>query len=144
MRISILLISLLLSTGCALFSQGFLEPEVQSLADVEAFIGADLPPGAMNVQYEIQGFTDLSIQLRFGAPPDEISAFLGELALELTPGTEPLATASSNDLVWWQPETAQKYAQGQLDNYNVNRFYKAIVDQSDPARWIVYLIVFSQ
>ncbi len=144
MKLLSLLLILFTATSCRLLDMDFLTPDVQTLAQVEDFVGAPLPTGATEVQFEVKGFTDLLIQLRFTAPAAEVTTFLDRLGITLRPGVTPLPTPPSTDPSWWSPSTAQSYAEGALDNADGNRFYHAIVDQSDPALWIVYLQVSSR
>ncbi len=139
-----LLLILLTATSCRLLDTDLLAPSVQSLPQVEDFVSAPLPTDATAIQFAVKGFTDLLIQLRFTAPANEVTTFLDTLGIALTPGTTPRPTPPPTDPSWWTPSTAQSYAEGALDDDDHNRFYRVIVDQSDPAQWIVYLQVSSR
>ncbi|MBC8170092.1 MAG: hypothetical protein H7X77_00400, partial [Anaerolineae bacterium] len=66
-----LLVLMCLITGC-----DFLEPDVATVADIEAFIGVDLPADATNVYYEVGGFQDTIIWLRFDTSPASRVAYV--------------------------------------------------------------------
>lgn len=144
MKFLSLLLILLTATSCRLLDMDFLASSVQTLPQVEDFVGAPLPTDATEVEFNVKGFTDLLIQLRFSASAEEVTSFLDTLDIALTPGATPLPTAPPTDPSWWMPNTAQSYAEGSLDNVDHNRFYQVIVDQSDAAQWIVYLQVSSR
>lgn len=133
-------------TGCDLFS---LQSEAQSLEQVEAFIGAQLPADASDVYHETGGFQDTIIWLRFDAAPDAVEGYLTELGFEeaLTSGGAGLFSPSAPKTVnWWVAEDAAdqpEFIGAAYANYPVNRHYQVLVDRSDAERWRVYLIVFN-
>ena len=139
MKKILLLIILLLGTGCSFFDPNFLEPNVNTLEDAQAFIGVPLPTDATDIHYEVGGFTDIFVRLRFTAPADAAIAYLMQIGIALTPALETNATSAGSGPDWWQPERSEARAVGKLDNFEHNRFYNVTVDQTNPTEWIVYL-----
>jgi len=85
------------------------------LVDVETFIGAKLPTGAVSTQFASNRQFGRIIWLRFDLPADQsaaLDAFLTEANLPpLRDQFTPFAAANPQEasLTWWNPYEAQTY-----------------------------------
>jgi hypothetical protein len=142
MRFIVLVLAALLFSGCGV---EFLDNGINTVQQVEAFIGQTLPTSATEVQFEAQGFTDTFIRLRFSAPSAEVEQFLDGLGITSLDGAVDAASFfQESSLTWWQPQDAAAYVSGALARAEVNRFYRVLVDQAADDVWTVYLVAFSQ
>jgi hypothetical protein len=135
-----LLMLLSLLTGCDL-----LESDVATVADIEAFIGVDLPADATNLYYEVGGFQDTIIWLRFDTSPESRAAYLDALGFDepLTEANRPLMSPAGDDLPWWDVETVVGGVGGSYDNFDANLHFQILVSPIDTTHERVYLIVFN-
>jgi hypothetical protein len=143
MRLLMLLIALVLS-ACGLLDGDFLETNMETVQQVEDFIGQPLPPSSTDIHYQVQGFTDIFIRLRFTAPAPDAQAFLNGLGLtDLSVRAEAADFFPAGAPGWWQPIPTAAPLVGELDRRDANRFYEVVVDQTARDAWTVYLVVFS-
>jgi hypothetical protein len=131
--------------GCDFLS---LENEIQTVGQIEAFTGAFLPADATNVYYEVGGFQDTIIWMRFDAMPDSVQQYLSDL------GFDPLLTVEAISIqpnapetaTWWITEdllASPDVKAGSSSDFKANLHFQALVDQSDPELWRLYLVAFN-
>ncbi len=131
--------------GCDFLS---LESDIQTLHQIEAFTGVELPADADEIHYETGGFQDTIIWLRFDASPDDVQVYLDALGFE-----EPLTAEGSfiqpdapETTDWWITEAelqGSNVVGGSYSNFEANLHYQAVVDQTNPDRWRIYLVAFN-
>lgn len=144
MRLLLLLLAASILSACGLLDGKFLDPDVNSIEQVEAFIGQPLPAAASQVRYEVQGFTDTFVRLRFTAPAADAERFLEQIGMtSLEAGGDPTRFYLDSSLDWWQPGNTRTFVTGEADRQPINRYYRVLVDQTVGERWMVYLVVFS-
>lgn len=120
-----------------------LDPGIHSVAEVEAFIDAPLPPTAQNVQVHAGGFIDVFVMLRAELPPEDARAYVDGIGISLTPGERPLGVESPPaDLSWWAVGEAQTFSGGTLSRFDVNLYYAVMLDQTAAEVWVVYLMAY--
>lgn len=142
MQIRLMILAVLLLSGCGLLDG--LDPGIDTVEQVEGFIGEPLPDSAADVQFEVLGFNDLFLRLRFTAPAADVEQFMEALGITALTEGDNTNFFQASDLAWWQPQTSTAPLRGEVDRREVNRFYRALVDQTAGEMWTVYLVVFSQ
>ena len=115
------------------------------VAEVQQFIGADLPAEAHDVQFATDNQKTRIVWLRFGLPADsDLSAFVKsmELDAELQQGYTPFPAQGSAEtgMAWWTPQTAQTYSG--LYAISGGKVYELLLDETDSANYIAYLRVY--
>jgi hypothetical protein len=112
------------------------------LNEVQAFIGAELPSEARDVQFATDHAKTRIVWLRFTLPAEtSLADFLFQMGVETAfrqgfspfPGTTPIEAA----LTWWTPHTAQTYSG--LHAIHGGQMVELLLDQTDVASPIVYL-----
>lgn len=130
------LLILMLLAGCT----EFLSTETDTLDEIEAFIGAEVPLEAQNVQYESAGFQDTIVWLRFEASPAIIEAFIVELGYTeaLTPGDPGGGAPSPEDIDWLDTpaDASATFDQSFL-------YYTVQVVETSEDLWAIYLTAFN-
>lgn len=136
-----LLMMLSLLTGCDI-----LKSDVATIADIEAFIGVDLPADADNVYYEVGGFQDTIIWLRFDTSPESRAAYVDALgfAEPLSEASRPfMKPAADESLPWWDVDTVEDGIGASYSNFAANLHFQILVSPIDAAHERVYVIVFN-
>lgn len=113
-------------------------------ADLEAFIGAPLPAGTVNLRYETEGGIDRIVIARFSAPADEIDAFVAALGFTEMPiagGVTSSGPGISPPPDWWDAEALP--ATISLEQQIGSQHYQIVIEDSDGAMREVYLQSFT-
>lgn len=127
-------------------------------AEVENFMGAKLP--SQQVDFDPHCGIDCFVYVRVRLTPAEADQLFADLEFEkiaadpnnpynntpLTDGFNPfLDSTPITQANWWQPQNvpALESRGGHYSHYLRNRYYTVLVDQSDPALYVVYLTVAS-
>jgi hypothetical protein len=139
------IVGLALLSGCDFIS---LESDIQSLEQIEAFTGADLPADADDLHYEVGGFQDTIIWLRFDASPDSAQQYLDDLGFDepLTAENVSLQPDAPETADWWITDDAlanPAVMAARHSNFEANLHFQAVVDPSEPDVWRVYLVAFN-
>jgi hypothetical protein len=134
------LVGLVIGTLWATNALGWRRWRIQ---EVQAFIGANLPPSASNIQFATESAHTRIIWLRFDLPTgdDGLNALLAEepLLTGFTPFPQPNPQEAA--LAWWTPRAATLYSG--VHRITSTQVFEVLVDESDPARRIVYLRVYN-
>ncbi|HEX2623182.1 MAG TPA: hypothetical protein VHL11_23640 [Phototrophicaceae bacterium] len=141
LAVLLVMMCLATTTGC-----DFLNPDVATVSDVETFIGVDFPADATDLHFEVGGFQDAIVWLRFDTTPESRSAYVAALGFDepLTEVNRPsMDSASSETLPWWNVEEVEPGMGGSYDNFNANLHFQILVDPIDSTHERVYLIVFN-
>jgi hypothetical protein len=114
---------------------------------IEKAAGVRLPAGARDLHSHYASFQDFIVHVRFELDPADLPAFLGSL-----PITDPQISSAERPLMysegmpeWWQPDAAQSFqaVSGQVALPSGAPDYQAVlVDTTDPAKSIVYIVAF--
>jgi hypothetical protein len=116
------------------------------IQEAQAFIGANLPAAATNVQFSTQDDHTRILWLRFEIPVDmDLESWLTSIAgdntlLEnFTPFPQP--NPQEAGITWWTPPTATAFSG--LHRVTSTQMIEVLVDQSDPTSKVVYLRVYN-
>jgi hypothetical protein len=134
-----------LLSGCDFIT---LESNVRTIEQIEAFTGADLPADAQDVHYEVGGFQDTIIWLRFDASPNAVQQYLNELGFSEPLNSEVVSIQpdAPETADWWITEDLFENSDligGNSSNFDTNLHFQGLVDPTNPEQWRLYLIAFN-
>ena len=116
------------------------------IQEAQAFIGANLPAEASNVQFSTQDDHTRILWLRFELPAGSdvvswINSVAGDdrLLENFTPFPQP--NPQETGIAWWTPHTATAFSG--LHRITSNQMIEVLLDQSDPSNNVVYLRVYN-
>jgi len=114
--------------------------------EAQAFIGAELPVGASDVQFATDNTKTRIVWLRFTLSAEaDLDAFVQAMGLDaaLRDGFTPFPAPNPAEaaLPWWTPGAAQVYSG--LHAIHAEKVYELLLDQTDAANAIVYMRVYS-
>jgi len=114
------------------------------LSEIEANAGITFPQGAEDVRAHIEGFHDLSTWVRFSINPDELPSFVSHTACEspVERIPAPSITRGPNDPSWWASPAPLEALSCTVNNENM--FQTIYVDDSNPAKYTVYVIAYTK
>jgi hypothetical protein len=115
-----------------------------TVAEVEAFVGASLPPGIRDLHAAEEAGIDRLMRLRFDAPAGEVDVFAARLVPGgLTPGLDPGLTHMGDTLDWWIDALPPGAAGGSATNA-ANRSFRLVSAPAAAGFSRVWLVAFTQ
>lgn len=118
-------------------------PSPPTVAEIEAFLGAPLPPGQRDLRAADEAGIDRLMRLRFDAPEAEAAAFAVRLVPGgLTPGEEPGLASLSTGLDGWFA-TLPDGASGGTALVAGRRAHKVVVAPAGPGLSRVWVAAFT-
>jgi hypothetical protein len=149
LRLVLIILGLMIGIGLilgALWATNALGWRRWRIQEAQAFIGADLPTEATNIQFATADEHTRIVWLRFdlpaGADVDSwLAAFTGDQPL--LDGFNPFPQPNPQEaaLTWWTPHGASAFSG--FYRVSTTQVIEALLDQSDAVRWIVYLRVYN-
>ncbi len=120
---------------------------IDTRADLERFLKTSLPADATGlemVDYNI-ALQEAAVNVRFEVSAASVDPFLSKLgfAPPLEEGEYPFRE-NDVDIIeyfnWWKPQTAKVFAGGMVSK-NTQEYWTVLVDQTNPDRYVVYLMM---
>jgi hypothetical protein len=116
-------------------------------AQLEQLTGITIPAGASGLRSHVESWQDTIVHLRFELPAAELPAWIAAQSWTTPPAAGPLAypfTQTPEWLErsggWWQPQQASSFQLGSLGG--AGSYQHVLIDTSDPARALVYVVSF--
>lgn len=116
-------------------------------AKVELAAAMTLPPSARNLHSHYESFQDSFIHVRFEIDAADLPALLASahVGTALSSSTIPSDIAAPFDAPWWKPRDAKRFLAG-AGQVSLPSGYpehqSLLVDTTDPATYIVYVVAF--
>jgi hypothetical protein len=115
-------------------------------AQLEQLTGITIPAGASGLRSHVESWQDTIVHLRFELPAADLPAWVAAQTWTTPPAAGPLAYPFATppewvaDKAWWQPQQASAFQLGSMGGAGL--YQHILIDTSDPARALVYIVSF--